>query len=203
MVRVWFTSDLHLNHRMLVDKGHRPFATVEVMNETLVDNWNSVVHSQDTVWVLGDVGMGSTQQFLPMVSRLNGTKHLIAGNHDGCWSGHRFAHKNLPEWLRFFETVQAFARRRINGDSVLLSHFPYAGAGDHTADERYGEYRLHDTGLWLLHGHVHAEWKTRRRMINVGVDVWDFAPVSLDEIAALIAKGAEDEQQAAPPDLHL
>jgi calcineurin-like phosphoesterase family protein len=202
MVRVWFTSDLHLNHSMLVQKGHRPFANVEVMNNTLINNWNDVVRTEDTVWVLGDVGMGSTQQFLPMVPRLNGTKHLIAGNHDGCWSGHRFAHKALPEWLRFFETVQSFARRRINGQSVLLSHFPYAGAGDHTSTERYAEYRLHDTGLWLLHGHVHAEWRVRGRMINVGVDVNSFTPVSLEWIAALIGKGAGDEQQADPSDLH-
>jgi calcineurin-like phosphoesterase family protein len=36
--------------------------------------------------------------------------------------------------------------------------------------------------MWLLHGHVHEKWRQQGRMVNVGVDVWDFTPVAEDVI---------------------
>ena len=33
-----------------------------------------------------------------------------------------------------------------------------------------------------LHGHVHGLFKTRNGGLNVGVDVWGFAPISVEEI---------------------
>lgn len=44
--------------------------------------------------------------------------------------------------------------------------------GDHTSEERYTQWRLPNLGAPLIHGHVHAEWRTRDRMLNVGVDHW-------------------------------
>jgi calcineurin-like phosphoesterase family protein len=46
-----------------------------------------------------------------------------------------------------------------------------------------------DTGLWLLHGHVHNFWpKIQRelRQINVGVDCWNFTPISVNQIVSII-----------------
>ena len=39
----WFTADLHLGHRNIIDYCDRPFTDVDVMNRALVDNWNEVV----------------------------------------------------------------------------------------------------------------------------------------------------------------
>jgi calcineurin-like phosphoesterase family protein len=162
-------------------KGWRPFATVEEHDETLIENWNKVVKHDDQVWHLGDVGMGSEMEILEKVSRLNGSKHLITGNHDKCWSGERDAYKHIGLWMHYFDSVQPFARRRIEGNqNFMLSHFPYEG--DHVAQERYGQYRLRDHGLWLVHGHVHGAWAKRGRQVNVGVDVRGFAPMHLDEL---------------------
>ena len=33
---IWFTSDLHLGHRSVLNFCERPFETVEEMNETLI-----------------------------------------------------------------------------------------------------------------------------------------------------------------------
>jgi calcineurin-like phosphoesterase family protein len=70
-------------------------------------------------------------------------------------------------------------------ETLKLHHLPYTG-DHHDSEERYREYRPKDNGLWLLHGHVHTTWKFKDRMINVGVDQWDFTPVSLDQIKAVI-----------------
>ncbi len=187
MSSVWFTSDTHFNHESMVTKGWRPgFQNVAQMNNEIREGWNDTVKPSDQVWHLGDVGMGSMWEDAGLVRELHGQKHLIAGNHDSCWPGHREAYKRQRDWMDLygFLSVQAFARRKLGGQNVLLSHFPYSG--DHTEGDRYSGYRLQDTGLWLIHGHVHDAWVTQDRMINVGVDVWDFTPVHIDTLAAII-----------------
>jgi calcineurin-like phosphoesterase family protein len=61
-------------------------------------------------------------------------------------------------------------------------------------DQRYSQFRPIDKGQWLLHGHVHEKWLHRKRMINVGVDVWNFTPVSEAQITELMADILEAEQ---------
>jgi calcineurin-like phosphoesterase family protein len=90
----------------------------------------------------------------------------------------------------------------IAGTTVLLNHMPYQikpGSAESSAESRgysiprHAKYRPTDHGLWLLHGHVHEKWKSKGKMINVGVDVWDFYPVPITAIESLI--------QGAIPDL--
>lgn len=185
----WFTSDTHFNHQSMVSREWRPqFKTVSHMNEYMIDQWNTVVAPGDDVWHLGDWALGDFAHGLSIVKRLNGHVHLIPGNHDRVHPGERNAHKWQKAYIDAgFESVQAFARRGILGQSVLLSHFPYEG--DHREDERFSQWRLPDEGLWLIHGHVHHAWKVKGRMINVGVDQWDFWPVSLDEIVEIMQGG--------------
>ncbi len=180
-MNVWFTADTHFGHRKVAEL--RNFPDLDEHDSYIIESWNDVVKPNDTVWHLGDVGM-NPKHFFPFLHWLNGTIHLVAGNHDQVWPGHRDAHKHQQLWLTKFASVQAFARRNINGRQVLLSHFPYSG--DHYPVERYGEYRLHDEGKWLLHGHVHDLWKVNGRQINVGLDRWDLAPVSLEDVHAQI-----------------
>jgi calcineurin-like phosphoesterase family protein len=91
------------------------------------------------------------------------------------------------------ETISTLTLFRASqpGFRVLISHFPfpYADDGD---DRGHNDLRPVDDGsTWLLHGHVHNRWKVRReeRMINVGVDVWDYAPVALSVLAGIVGKG--------------
>ena len=48
---IWFTSDLHLGHRAVINFQDRPFGTVEEMNEALIKNWNFLVAKNDTVYI--------------------------------------------------------------------------------------------------------------------------------------------------------
>ena len=54
---IWMTSDLHFNHENILkyEPVSRPFATVEEMNEVLIQNWNSKIKPEDIVYVLGDL----------------------------------------------------------------------------------------------------------------------------------------------------
>jgi calcineurin-like phosphoesterase family protein len=198
----WFTSDLHFSHKMVAAK--RGFVTAAIgdsvlHDENIITNWNRIVRPEDTVWVLGDVGMGHLARFETDLRRLRGRKHLITGNHDDPWPGNRDSFKYQREWLQpgLFESVQPFARRRISGASVLLSHFPYHL--DHLEDPRAMQFRLRDEGQILLHGHMHdKDLRRHGHEIHVGLDAWGLAPVPLEEISRLIAE-IEEESGAADP----
>lgn len=201
---VWFTSDMHFGHAKIVEYCDRPFRDaggnpdVAFMTETLVKNWNERVAPDDTVFVLGDAVMGRREETLPTLARLNGDKVLIMGNHDYCWPAlwkpkqAEKAQRWTDAYAPYFKLMATSGCWTLFDETyVALNHFPYVG--DSHKDDRYSEHRPADDGEVLLHGHVHDEWKIRRSpsgsvMVNVGIDVWDYAPVSEAELVVTIAE---------------
>ena len=53
-MNVFFTADLHLGHDNIRRHCHRPFGTVEEMDEAIIANWNGAVASKDLVYIVGD-----------------------------------------------------------------------------------------------------------------------------------------------------
>jgi len=186
---VWFTSDLHLGHRLIA--GLRGFnGDTEAHDAALADAWDSTVGTTDQVWVLGDLTLSNPNAALEWVSRRPGQKHLIVGNHDKAHPMFRDSHKWQPIYLRAFSSVQMAARRKVAGQSVLLSHFPYAADRGET---RYPEWRLPDAGTPLLHGHTHwSERYTSGHELHVGVDAWGLHPVPLKAVEEWVLSGAAD-----------
>lgn len=184
---VYFTSDLHIGHRLITEL--RGFGEDVPAHDAAIENaWRRVVRPDDQVWVLGDLAVSSPGAALALIDSLPGRKHLISGNHDGCHPMHRDSHKRLPAYLEVFESVQAFARRRVAGVDVFLSHFPYTV--DRGFETRYPQYRLPDLGAWLLHGHTHlADRRTGPREIHVGVDAWNLSPVALETVEKMMCDG--------------
>lgn len=183
MSNVWFTSDFHLSHKLVT--AERGFDDPAAHDWWLAEVWDSVVKPQDQVWLLGDLTMGPASYGLEWISQRSGIKHLISGNHDQVWPGHRDAFKHMKSWLQFFDSIQTFARRKIAGKETLLSHFPYWSYGDGPDREtaRYQQYRLPDMGSPLLHGHTHdAKIKAHGHSLHVGIDAWK-RMVSLDDVS--------------------
>ena len=186
MATLWMTSDSHCGHKTRMP-ALRGFSSIEEHDDVIAQRWNKVVKKNDIVIHFGDVGCGCRDTYiLDWVRRLNGEIHLIAGNHDAPWPGHRDAHKHQKRWLEVFASVQAYGRRRVNKQSIMMSHLPYFG--DHTEQQRYPEWRLPNTGALLLHGPVHDKWLVNENQINVGMDVWKLRPVMFDELVEF-AKG--------------
>lgn len=77
----FFTSDTHFGHANIINLCKRPFRDVNHMNDMLVENWNSVVTDDDTVFHLGDFALGGSDVWNKVLSRLNGKMYLILGNH--------------------------------------------------------------------------------------------------------------------------
>lgn len=76
------------------------------------------------------------------------------------------------------DSGQPRSSRLADGTVIDVDHFPYAG--DSGGQDRFLDWRPEDNGRVLLHGHVHSSWRANGRMINVGVDVWDYAPIQSD-----------------------
>ncbi len=190
MSKIYFTSDQHYGHHNIIRYCARPFTDVNHMNEELIRLHNETVAPNDTVYHLGDFSMNKA--FVkPILERLNGEHYLIMGNHDAT---HRCHHKNKHDkkvnayalyYQAGFKTISEYDILKIANEDVLLCHLPFSE--DHAEFEpRYKEFRPKDQGQFLLCGHVHTAWKIKGRQINVGVDQWDFKPVSLEQIAELI-----------------
>lgn len=185
----FFISDTHFRHKNVIQYCDRPFQDVHQMNDAMVGNWNAIVGSSDTVWILGDFVFGGLGPITEFNQKLTGKKILVRGNHDD---------KRVlkPEnWERLgFERVidstpQGYLHELAPNLFVKLSHFPYKGGGDSSHEERYEERRCIDDGkTWLLHGHCHGYiGRVRERSIDVGVDASKvFAPIAADEYVRLI-----------------
>jgi calcineurin-like phosphoesterase family protein len=175
----WFTSDEHYAHANIIRYCARPFADVEEMEQELIARHNARVRADDHVYHLGDFSLDERiiKRLLP---RLSGKHTLICGNHDKCHPCHK---KYEAAARRYVVAGFTSVIRELTLGRFLLNHMPYTGDSLHEA--RYPEWRPKDEGAWLFHGHVHEAWKVRDRMINVGVDQWDYAPVSLEELEKL------------------
>lgn len=193
MSRIHFWSDLHLGHAFVAglrgfEDTNPEFTASEFHDEHIRKVWDKHIKDKDHVWLLGDISGGRNEEYaLDLIADLPGHKHLISGNHDSVSSIHRGSWKRQARFLEVFESVQDFARLKVHGVDFLLSHYPYAGAGDHKDVERYTEYRLTDVGHPLVHGHVHGAWdyeltSSGTPMMNVGVDHWFDRPANLEDV---------------------
>lgn len=160
---VWFTSDTHFGHAGALGRFRRPFSSVREMDETMLVRWNETVCAEDEVWHLGDFAVRRPAPVVAeLLSALNGRKHLISGNNDGP------ATLGLEGWA----SVQPYAEIEIEGTRLVLCHYPFRTWN--------GMYK----GAVNLHGHSHGQLAGLTRQVDVGVDVWDFRPVSLEQIRA-------------------
>ena len=189
----WISSDVHFGHKnQAMRRGIMDCAGVgmpDVHDERIIENWNAVVGVNDTVIVLGDIYLGRWAAALENVARLNGIKHLIAGNHDHVHP--MLGNKRVDEHLEVFETVSVNGFVQMANRRVMLSHFPYVGEGDdHTETPRFVEHRLPDNGDWLIHGHTHLETqRVHGHQVHVGLDAHNLTPVSLSSVINMIRTG--------------
>lgn len=159
---IYFTSDLHLDHANIIKYCQRPFHSIGEMNAALITNWNARVSEDDTVYVIGDFALTSRERIAELRSKLNGHIVLVLGNHDR-------SQKAMADCG--FDVVCDRARGfELDGQRLYLRHIP--------------DYGFLVSGEIHLCGHVHTDWKRLGDIINVGVDQWNFQPVTLAELLA-------------------
>lgn len=155
----WFTADTHFSHRNIIKYSSRPFATVEEMDEAMIAHWNARVAPEDTIYHLGDVAFYNREKINRLLERLNGVKHLCPGNHD------REAVR-----ARGWASIQEYREINLEGQKIVLLHYGIES------------FNRQHHGAIHLHGHSHGKLPGHSKRLDVGVDCWEYKPVSLGEI---------------------
>lgn len=167
MKNIWVISDTHFNHSNILnfkdkqDKKFRGdlFKDISHMNETMIENWNSVIKPEDKVYHLGDVYFGRQDEADNILSRLNGKKRLILGNHD---DGKDSVLKKHFQKIMLWRIFKEF--------NCLLSHVPI-----HRESFRKVDYNVH--------GHIHEKPSYGKEYINVSVEQISYTPVHIEDLA--------------------
>ena len=164
---LYLTSDQHFFHESIIEACKRPYVNAQKMNNEIVYKYNSIVTNQDEVIMLGDLTMRASDQIRSIesiIQKLNGKKYFVFGNHD----------KFKPfDYLEMgFLCASTSMKIKACGIDVICVHDPVVACLD--------------PNQIFLCGHVHNWWKKCKNAINVGVDVWNFFPVSEHQIKELI-----------------
>ena len=176
-MNIFFTSDLHLGHTNIIKLTNAPFSTLEEREQAILTNWNQMVKPEDSVYILGDVSWYDTPTTEHFLSKLNGTKYVIRGNHDktnflndlkDCGA--------IKDWYEYKEL-------NINKQKYCLFHYPMQEW------DGFFHNAIH------LHGHIHSnslyskgskvKTTTNLNRYDVGVDANNFCPVSLNFIKTI------------------
>lgn len=201
----FFTSDWHINHANSIKFDNRPFQTVEQMHEKLISNFNKQVPENAITYFLGDIATGPTEIIHSVISRLNGTKVCVVGNHDK---------PTTSMYNCGFDVVLNNAAITVCGQLVTMSHCPLPGlfredtssmlrtvAGENWHGEsRNGLFTVPNNGQFHLHGHIHSpnggkSTKILGRQMDVGVPANHYRPVSIGEVDSWISKTLYLEKQ--------
>jgi len=166
---IYFTSDLHLGHRNIIHHCLRPFATVDEMDKTLIENWNKRVTNADTVYIMGDLIFRASVPPEEYINQLKGKKHLILGNHDCTWLSH-------GDYSSLFESISYMDVVNLPQGKCTLCHYPM----------------MSFEGRYLIYGLIHNNrcdpyWpllKTMEHALNAGVEINSYCPVTFAELAA-------------------
>jgi calcineurin-like phosphoesterase family protein/2'-5' RNA ligase len=157
--KIFFISDLHLDHANIIKYCNRPFRSVSEMNDFIVNTWNKTVRKNDIVYFLGDMAYGrGSRKTRFWLEKLNGNIVFIKGTHD------RSRH------IKFYDKLIL----NYEGHRFLLIHNPRDAPSDWVD--------------WVIHGHTHnnnPEYplvNKNRKTINVSAELLDYKPISLEEL---------------------
>ena len=179
---IFLISDTHFYHKNIIKYCNRPFKNEIEMNETIINNWNSVI-TDNVVLHLGDFAMGWDKTFnskkecyKDLMSKLNGNKFLIKGNHD----------KETNEFYKDIGFINAYEYLIYKGN--LFCHYPLK-IDEYTNESRklfilkmkeiVKKYQLN-----IIHGHIHNNI-FKNKHYNVSVEMINYTPIQLNELSNL------------------
>lgn len=169
--RKYFTSDTHFGHANIIRYCNRPYKTASQMDDDIIKTWNKTVGKDDWVIHLGDFSFTPDRY----VHSLNGKIILVRGNHDN------------SKYNGLFEAVVEGLPVRIGEFDCYLTHIPIDPSNQYKKG-REPDFSILNRYDFVICGHTHVDKNNivSGKNINVGVDAWDMAPVSVCRIIKLM-----------------
>jgi calcineurin-like phosphoesterase family protein len=172
--KTWVCSDIHFNHANILQYETHRGASLDEMNELIINNHNSVVAPEDDVYIIGDVAMGQIALAPALIRRLNGVKMLVAGNHDKTLT--KKFRAGDPEFSDLFVWVRDYYelkyKHTVTGEKhmIVMLHYPmrfWLGSGENV---------LH------FHGHTHGSpTGIEGKILDVGIDANGMFPRLIED----------------------
>lgn len=151
---------------------------VSTMREAMIINWNAKVKPGDTVYIIGDFAFSNEAMIASILDRLNGQKFLIYGNHDKSIKGSQVLRSKFVKCCDYLELTIQDATAPRGQQKIVMSHYAMIvwNASHHSS--------------WMLHGHSHGSLKYpfEAKILDVGMDAHNFAPISYDEVKVILDK---------------
>lgn len=163
----FYIGDWHYAHANCIAFDNRPFKTVEEMNDSLIENWNSVVGDKDYVYVLGDMFWCGSTMACSVLDQLKGHKILLVGNHD------KFIKNELAQSK--FDLIKEYLEIEDNDKRIVLSHYPSPC------------FKNHYYGWYHFYAHVHAsfEWNMMEHQKYLMEQLYD-TPCKMFNVGAMM-----------------
>lgn len=197
--KLYFTADWHIGHQNVLKFDNRPYPDLQTMHEALIKNFNMLVPNHGITIFAGDMGLCSNGLLKSIMDKLNGTKVLVRGNHDG---------NMYSMYAAGFDVVTDKFQFNIGQNIVTVTHCPLQGImredttnmvgaipGDNWHKETWhkDKFSIEDFGQFHLHGHIHSPNKGKSkkildRQMDIGVPAWNYKPVPIAEVESFIAK---------------
>lgn len=165
--KIWITADLHFGHKNIIKHSDRPWDNVDRMDNDLIKNINELVKPEDLLIINGDLtmyGPNNHRYVRKVVNKIRGQKIIVFGNHD----------RLKPRTYLSMGFLLA-ATSLILPNGILVTHDP-------------AEAQVWPKDKPVICGHVHELFKVLDNVVNVGVDVWDFKPVLIEEALSICSK---------------
>lgn len=184
-MQTFITSDTHFNHKNMIGETgfcttRKGFKWVEDMNRIIINNWNATVKETDTVYMLGDMGIGSVKEIFELMNQLNGIIYIVKGNHDSSrLLKYLVKHGPMINGQPKFNLIEMGTIIKKNGKQYFLTHYP----------QGFGEHRK---TLRNLCGHIHEEKAADANVLNVGLDSPEIPneyfgePILLDDAMSIV-----------------
>lgn len=169
-MQTFFIADTHFGDDNIRRYENRPYESVSEMDRAMIENWNKTVNKNDEIYVLGDFGADGYER--DILSRLNGVKYLIKGNHD----------TNTNDFYREVGFKEVYDLPVLYKNFWILSH-----------DAIYVNRNMPYANLF---GHVHnnpiiKDYSSQH--FCVSIERISYTPISFEEIVKKVKEASEND----------
>ena len=201
----WFSADYHLGHDNIRKYVNRPFKSLKLMNETIIRNHNQRVKKDDLFIHDGDFcfyskskhGEGEGVKAEEYIKQLNGKHIFIIGNHDRNNSlKSKIQHLVLQGPGYQIKVVHKPIHANPSYPLNIVGHVHNAWKIKSFKD--YYKWQISESQRTDLPNHYInsckqfvERWKHHNKdscLLNVGVDVHQFRPISFEEVIGMYNK---------------
>lgn len=167
-LKTYLLSDLHLGHSDNILNWRKEFSSVKGMEETIVDNINTIVRPEDSLIIPGDVVI-TRRGFEAFDRILCKNITIVMGNHCCERDGITFR-----DWVGRVKYLVSSRSISLKKEPAVITHIPIF-------------FAEHDRWKYNIHGHTHDISLEDKRYLNVSCEVLGYKPITKQQLEEMVS----------------